>query len=404
MASSASSTCYYHGVPIDDVDYNTLYMTIEFSDDDPFVVLGLPYEASTADARVAYRALSLRVHPDKCPARHLKEDYTKLFQRVVDAIHTLEDGGLVDHEHDGRPMADNHKQLPETEAALHARNAKFKEALKAARASALTAKQEKDAKEAARKEKYERVRARRLGQETNSKDCAIKAKEKALPQAREADKQMRLTCRRDGEGIEKLEQTANRPLCDWEDESDRLDAKEELAKEKARQDKRAAQLEDINHAQGRIVEKESSSRQAKRSELLRGAVIGPKVSFADEIQDRWNSKLLSGDTTGSISLIEEAKRKTNSPARALRKEKAIVQAMDELECPGLTSSGYSYTFAILEQLEQKRLEVEGPGIDKQVEIGLLKIEAPVREEHMWVREEAMLDRPTIGQAWQGRLE
>ena len=101
--------------------------------------MGVAIDATEAEIRDAYRALALRVHPDKAPSGSLRELHTSLFQKLLESCGTLlqETGAACNEE--GHRSAKS-RRLPETEESLHARNIDFREALKRERARTLDAK------------------------------------------------------------------------------------------------------------------------------------------------------------------------------------------------------------------------------------------------------------------------
>jgi curved DNA-binding protein CbpA len=143
----------------EEIPLTTLYLQIEYGDI-PTAVLGVGPEAPQVGIRVAYRAIALRIHPDKAPNEGLRELHTLLFQKnqttYDSSLETREGASGQDH----RP-----KQLPETFASLHARNVAFREALRSARERALQAKHATDllkaSKEADKKAKNERLAEKR---------------------------------------------------------------------------------------------------------------------------------------------------------------------------------------------------------------------------------------------------
>jgi curved DNA-binding protein CbpA len=145
--------------PTYEIPLSTLYLQIEYGNT-PSAVLGIATTASDIEVREAYRAIALKIHPDKAPNENLRELHTLLFQKVQTAYDSLLET-LEDENGQSRPA----KQLPETLTSLHARNVAFKEALRRARESALEAKHAADllkvSTEANQKAKNERLAGKR---------------------------------------------------------------------------------------------------------------------------------------------------------------------------------------------------------------------------------------------------
>lgn len=114
----------------------TIYLQIEYATD-PLATFGLFGDATASDIRTAYRALALRLHPDKC-ALAQREFHTGLFQKVQEAYDGLERRFGGPDEDD--PVYTAPKRLPETAAALHARNIDHRDRLRGLREEALRAK------------------------------------------------------------------------------------------------------------------------------------------------------------------------------------------------------------------------------------------------------------------------
>jgi len=178
-----------------------LYLQVD-GGSDPMDVLGLQDGASLTDAKTAYRALALRLHPDKVTDEGLEATHTRLFQKVQAAYDILEDQGLWEPEDE--PVKFKTKpRLPETEAALHARNIQFKEDLKTVRKDALKDKQLADA--IARK-RVEKLKERIRKKETELRRLALLRKAKvsrAINRAAVSQKRIDMTKVRNGKGQQK---------------------------------------------------------------------------------------------------------------------------------------------------------------------------------------------------------
>lgn len=44
-------------------------LRVPFEFEDPYQIFGIPYDATDAAIKSAYRKLSLKVHPDRCPGQ-----------------------------------------------------------------------------------------------------------------------------------------------------------------------------------------------------------------------------------------------------------------------------------------------------------------------------------------------
>ncbi|KAF7186672.1 hypothetical protein HII31_11904 [Pseudocercospora fuligena] len=88
----------------------TLYLQIQYANS-PYEILGISSQPSTASAlRDVFRALALRIHPDKAPSSQLRELHTSLFQKVFDAYETL----LKQFESDGDDDGDGYARVSQT--------------------------------------------------------------------------------------------------------------------------------------------------------------------------------------------------------------------------------------------------------------------------------------------------
>jgi hypothetical protein len=56
--------------PTEEIPLSTLYLQIEYGNT-PSAVLGLGSNASDLEVREAYRAIALKIHPDKAPSENL---------------------------------------------------------------------------------------------------------------------------------------------------------------------------------------------------------------------------------------------------------------------------------------------------------------------------------------------
>lgn len=103
---------------------STLYIQIEYGNS-PATLLGVGSKATEAEIREAYLTFALKIHPDKA-SPELRRRHTKLFQEVQAAYDTLiEERASELQDHSGEPSTAKEapKQLPESWASVHARNA-----------------------------------------------------------------------------------------------------------------------------------------------------------------------------------------------------------------------------------------------------------------------------------------
>ncbi len=59
--------------------------------DDPYKILGVPNDASTADVKKAYRTLALKNHPDKQTSEAAREKASAIFSKIAAAYEVLSD-------------------------------------------------------------------------------------------------------------------------------------------------------------------------------------------------------------------------------------------------------------------------------------------------------------------------
>lgn len=360
---SSSST---HEVPL-----STIYLRIKKAGLDPLSVLGVGDNASPSDVRDAYRNLALRLHPDKASDARLRPLHTKLFQTVQDAYDQLQ-GALQDTEQSGGAC----KRLPETEAALHARNVEFREKLKDARGHALAAKKAEDTRKAehqamiaAKNARLARKRAARQAQED-----AVKTGKQQLAAKRALDKhggQAKI--------IEALKNKAEQPLADWEDEEDRLDAQDAYLKAKETVERDIASLNQrhVNH-----LKHQKGPTSASRTPMFDKALDTQLVSDKD-IKRRFDKQLLRGGTDGSVSLGQRKQKAAHSgAAKLLRFEKAYLEEADRMMFPALTK-GQSFSALEHEELLSAIVNEEF-NIELRTDKELAKLESSVKQQHLYL--------------------
>ncbi|KXS99820.1 hypothetical protein AC578_8880 [Pseudocercospora eumusae] len=258
---------------LEEVPLPTLYLQIQYADS-PYEILGISSQPSTASAlRDVYRALALRIHPDKAPSTQLRELHTSLFQKIFTAYETLLK--QLDHDEDEDAHIFQPKHLPESEASLHARNIAFKEALRDARDRAIAAKHAEERAQEARREalkaKNERLAAKR-------EEKAAKAEHDREERARAIENRRRgdIRCSRG----QKLK-TGPKPL-------------------------------------GPLRNKPTAKPFPEET------FSGPAATKAD-ISHRWDKQLLSGGGAGSVSLALKKEREQSSAARLQRETLALCE-------------------------------------------------------------------------------
>lgn len=337
----------------------TIYLQIEYADS-PFTTLGVGADSTEADIRDAYRALALRIHPDKAPLDSLRELHTSLFQKVQAAYDDLL------RNHLGQSPDDTFagpKRLPETLASLHARNVSFQEALRSERQRALKAKHAADARKAAaqaniiaknerlveRREAY----AQRLERERETKAKQIAKRCKHLT------KSLEVSAEKNGEGAEALRDAAEQPLLDWEQEEDRLEADAEHKKAVAAKAKHGSSAS-------------KSERPARNTPTAATArpmwdnAVDERLVSGAEINGRWDKKLLSGGGSGSVSLSQK-KQKEHSAAAIMHKyTMALCEEADDMLKPALINKTGNHTFSGL--VEEEVMDEAFVGVEAYAEV------------------------------------
>lgn len=123
---------------------SSLYIQIEYGNT-PATLLGVGFKATEAEIRDAYRTFALKVHPDKASPKLCKL-HTKLFQKVQAAYDALIEQRAFELNGDSAAAKGYPKQLPESWASIHTRNADAREALREERSRALDSKRAADSK------------------------------------------------------------------------------------------------------------------------------------------------------------------------------------------------------------------------------------------------------------------
>lgn len=312
----------------ENVPLTTLYLQIEYGDI-PTVVLGIGTGASGVEIRDTYRAIALRIHPDKAPSEGHRELHTLLFQKVQTAYDSLLE---AQDEEVGQERA---KRLPESLASLHARNVAYREALRSAREKALRHKHAADAlkasKEANKKAKNERLAEKRelrseMLKEQQAKRQTEIAKEKCKfgAQSRSAEDA----------------KASGKDLSDWEEMEDDLEAKA------------ASQTNDSQKPPQGLPSNAKSKRPLQNNPTARTArttwdpALDERLVSDAEIEGRWNTNLLSGGLSGSVSLGQKKQREKSAAARMHKETMALCAEADRMLKPALTGNR---TFSGLEE-------------------------------------------------------
>lgn len=291
----------------EEVPLRTLYLQIEYAQT-PLAILNLPETATETDIRDSYRTIALRIHPDKIPDDGLRNLHTLLFQKIQAAYDELAQTTGGEHEDPGPIAVD--KQLPETEASLHARNVAFREALRGERERALDIKHSVDARKVA---KAETLKARDQG-------LAEKKKEKLtrkLPDPRDDEKR--------GNKKASLPSSPRSPPLDWEEEENRLQAAETQQRKSPLPDPRqkGRRAPDMTHPP-------QNKPTATSARPAWNAALDQRLVSDREIQSRWDKSLLSGGgrAVGSVSLSQKAQTSNNAAARMLKSQKPVIEDAD----------------------------------------------------------------------------
>jgi curved DNA-binding protein CbpA len=305
----------------EEVPLTTLYLQIEYGDI-PAAVLGIGTRASEVEIRDAYRALALRIHPDKAPSEGLRELHTLLFQKVQTAYNSLLEA------QENEAGQDRPKQLPETLASLHARNVAFRENLRSAREKALQAKHAADllkaSKEANKKAKDERLagkrelRAHMLKEEQAKRQTEIaKEKRKFGPSGNLAE---------DGGA-----KASSKDLSDWEEMEDDLEAK---AASQADESQKPQGL----HSNSQLKRPLQNKPTARTATPTWNPALDERLVSDAEIDGCWNANLLSGGRSGSVSLSQKKQREKNAAARMHKQTLALCEEADRMIKPALTGN------------------------------------------------------------------
>lgn len=295
----------------------SIYLQIEYGNS-PWAILGVSENASSSEIQSAYRAICLKIHPDKA-SESLQDLQTSLFQKLQAAYDALvqseDDHVTADAFHASR-------QLPETPESLHARNVAFHDALRSERANALKYNNEADmmkaTKEATLKAKNERLAEKR----------ALRAQAQAEAEAR---RQAKIAKKARAAGSSKQSDAGEEDLS-WEQLED-LEAEAESAKAKAKTLTKPS----------RPAQNLPTARTAQ-STWVDG--VDERLVSDAEIKGRWNRSLLSGGRGGSVSLAQKKQRENNAASRSHKATMALCGEVDDMVKAALTGS--NRTFSALE--------------------------------------------------------
>jgi curved DNA-binding protein CbpA len=332
---------------------STLYLQIEYGDT-LSAVLGISSTATEVEIRDAYRALVLRIHPDKAPDDGLRKLHTLLFQKVQSFYDAIPTGGSSKS---SDSVPDEFKQLPETLAALHARNIAAKEALKQERTRATGVKHAADAREAVKNAKLA-ARYEKLAGIRNSR-----------AQTQEAQRQKRIA----KEAASKLKPKKGR--------SDDL-AKATAVASGSETAVRDSEVQDWEQEEDRLAAREVVRTKVKTGVSEAGAAFDEPVASAEDIKHRWDANLLSGGTSGSVSLSEKEKKGCNAAATAHASLVASIKAADDLHYRNyITRVGNHSAHLFQDALEEASVQQEAD-IDARVDEALGLLDQDVIEQHL----------------------
>jgi curved DNA-binding protein CbpA len=299
-----------------EVPLTTLYLQIEYNDY-PTAVLGIGTGASEVEIRIAYRALALRIHPDKAPSEGLRALHTLLFQKIQTAFNSLLETPDDEAGQDSRP-----KQLPESWASLHARNVAFREALRDARDKAVQAKHGADRLKASKAANL-KAKNERLAKERELRAHTLK--EEQAKRQTEIAKEKRKFGKKGGAKV------SSKNLSDQKKMVNDLEAKD------------ASQFDESQKPQ-RLPYNSQLKRPLQNKPTARTAIatwdpaLDERLVSDAEIEARWNKNLLSGGRSGSVSLSRKKQREHNAAARMHKDNMALCDEADRLLKPALTGN------------------------------------------------------------------
>jgi curved DNA-binding protein CbpA len=324
--------------PTEEIPLSTLYLQIE-SGNTPSAILGIGRNASDLEVREAYRAIALKIHPDKAPSENLREVHTLLFQKVQTAYESL-----LEAQDDENGQFGTAKQLPETLTSLHARNVAFREELRRARENALQCKRAADLLKAS-KEANTKAKNERLAEKRELRSRLLE--EEQVKRQIEITKERRGNASRSGSVVEDSKpaegaRASSASLSDWEEMEDKLAAKAGLQEDGTTQKPQGLPFE----AQVKRPLQNKATARTARPAWDDG--LDERLVSDAEINGRWNTNLLSGGRSGSVSLSQKKQRDSNAMARMHKATIALCEEADHMLKPALTGNR---TFSGLEQEE-----------------------------------------------------
>jgi hypothetical protein len=136
-----------------------LYLQIEYAEL-PFEILAINKKPTEVEVREGYRALALRIHPDKAPTEQLQEIHSYLFKKVHGAYEYFQTTYSDVWNQPDEVSTDQITEPPETWETLHAHNVAFREALREERDAAIKAKHAAETLEASKNARLQAKNAR----------------------------------------------------------------------------------------------------------------------------------------------------------------------------------------------------------------------------------------------------
>ncbi|KAK4555283.1 Belongs to the tannase [Recurvomyces mirabilis] len=345
--------------PVEQLPLSTIYLQIEHATT-PSGILGTAVDATEAEIRDAYRALALRIHPDKAPSDSVRELHTSLFQKLREACDTLLQEPGAAHDSDEGHRSAKSRRLPETEESLHARNLDFREALRKERSRALANKFAADhaqkihlvrteAKNERLKEKREERakvaqgkkeshESRVLSERRNAEGKGRKQNEKkAMPTSEQA---------RQEEAVlkEGIRDSSTKVDMSWEEEEEAYQAEIE-----------ARRVGEASKKSNPTPPKPKTPPQSKPTSATAKAKWDPAIDEQlvsnSEIQGRWVKALLGSGRrgAGTLSLSEKKRRENNAAARSQQYTLRLAEEADAVIRPALAAKANNKTFSGLGQ-------------------------------------------------------
>ncbi|KAK3674330.1 Feruloyl esterase [Recurvomyces mirabilis] len=328
--SDAADMAREQSLPAEQLSLSTIYLQIEHATT-PSGILGTAADATEAEIRDAYRALALRIHPDKAPGDSVRELHTSLFQKVREACDTLLQESGAAHDNDEGHRAAKSRRLPETEESLHARNLDFQEALKKERSWALA---NKFAADHAQKVYFTKLEAKteRLKEKRDEKARVAQGKKEA-----HEDRVLSGAEESRGDSSAKVHMS-------WEEEEEAYQAELEARRV-------GEALKKLNPRPPRPrAPPQNKSTSATAKPTWDPAMDEQLVSNSD-IQGRWDKALLGSGRRGpgTLSSSKRKRRENNSAARGQKYTLRLAEEADAVIRPALAAKANEKTFSGLVQ-------------------------------------------------------